>query len=58
MQFTSNEISFLSEGLKFIPSPRGINEALIKEEQEACGRKPRFMWDFRNDERNFNYDPF
>ena len=55
---TNNEISFLSKGLKFVPTPRGINKALIKEELEACGRKLRLMWDFRNDEREFSYDPF
>ena len=51
---------FLSfqRGLKFVPTPRGINKALIKEELEAYGRKLRLMWHFRNDEREFSYDPF
>ena len=55
---TSNEISLLSKGLKFVPTPRGINKGLIKEELEAYGRKLRLMWHFHNDEREFSYDPF
>ena len=34
-----NEISLLSKGLKFVPTPRGINKALTKEDLEAYGRK-------------------
>ena len=55
---TNDEISLLSKGLKFVPTPRGINKALIKEELEAYGRKLRLMWHFRNDERELSYDPF
>ena len=55
---TSNEISLLSKGLKFVPTPRGINKVLIKEELEAYGRKLRLMCHFRNDEREFSYDAF
>ena len=39
----SNEISVLFKGLKFVPTPRGINKALIKEELEAYSRKLRLM---------------
>ena len=35
LNLTSNEISPLSKGLKFVPTPRGINKAFIKEELEA-----------------------
>ena len=55
---TNDEISLLSKGLKLVPTPRGINKALIKEEPEAYGRKLRLMWHFRNDERELSYDPF
>ena len=55
---TSNEISLLSKGLKFVPTPRGIKKTLIKEELEAYVRKLILMWHFRNDEREFSYDPF
>ena len=56
---TSNEISLLSKGLKFVPTTRDINKVFIKEELEAYGGKLRFMllWHFCNDEREFSYDP-
>lgn len=34
---TTNEISLHSKGLKLVPTPRGITEAIIKKELEACG---------------------
>ena len=58
LTLTSNATSRRSKGLKFVPTPRGINKAIIKEELEAYARKPRLMWHFRNDERVFSYDPF
>ena len=38
------EISFLSKGLKVIPTPASVNKALIKEELECFGRKLRLLW--------------
>ena len=55
---TSNEIFLLSKGLKFVPTPRGIHKTLTKDELEACDKKLSLMWHFRNDEREFSYDPF
>ena len=46
-----SEISLLSKGLKFIPTPKHINKARIKEELETYGRKLRLMWHHRNQER-------
>ena len=37
------EISLLSKGLKFIPTPTSVNKALIKEELECFGRKLRLL---------------
>ena len=54
LNFTSNKISLVSKRLKFVPTPRGVNKALIKEELEGYGRKLRLMWHFRNDEREFS----
>ena len=54
----SIEISLLSKGLKFVATPTGINNALIKEELEAYGRKLKLIWHFRNDKGEFSYDPF
>ena len=44
------EISLLSKGLKFIPTPKSVNKALIKEELESFGKKLRLLWHFRNEE--------
>ena len=44
------EISFLSKGLKFIPTPTSVNKALIKEEFECFGRKLYILWHFWNEE--------
>ena len=44
---TTNEISLHSNGLKLVPTPRGITKAIIKEELEACGTKFRLIWHFR-----------
>ena len=52
------EISLLSEGLKFIPTPIKICRAKLKKELEEYGRKLRLMWHFRNDEKPFPYEKF
>ena len=55
---SEDEISLLSNGLKFVPTPKHINKAKIKEEVEVYGRKLRLMWNFRNDHRQFVVNPF
>ena len=52
------EISLLSKGLKFIPTPTSVNKALIKEELECFGRKLRLLWHFRNEEFVTISNPF
>ena len=47
---SKDEISLLSKGLKFIPTPKHINKALIKEELETYGRKLRLMRHYQNEE--------
>ena len=44
------EISLLSKGLKFIPTPTSVNKALIKEELECFVRKLCLLWHFWNEE--------
>ena len=44
-----DEISVLSKGLKFFPTPKQINKVKIKEEIEVYGRNLRLIWHFRND---------
>ena len=62
----NSEISLLSKGLKFVPTRRGINKTLIKEELEVYGGKRRLMWHFRNERgslviillrKNLSFDP-
>ena len=44
------EISLLSKGLKFIPTPASVNKALIKEKIEYFDRKLGVLLHFRNEE--------
>ena len=55
---SKDEISLLSKGIKFIPTPKHINKALIKEELETYGGKLRLMGHYRNEEREITIDPF
>ena len=43
-----DEISVLSKGLKFFPTPKQINKVKIKEEIKVYGRNLRLIWHFRN----------
>ena len=52
------EITLLSKGLKFIPTPTSVNKTLIKEELECFGRKPRLLWHFWNEESITVSNPF
>ena len=55
---SKDEISLLSKGLRFVPTPKHVNRAKIKEEIEVHCRKLRLMWDFRNEHREFDANPF
>ena len=50
--FTKDEISLVSKGLQFVPMPKHFNEV------ENFGRKLRLKSFFRNDECQFNINPF
>ena len=50
-QLSKAEISLLSKGLKFVPTPDFVNRALLKEELEKFGRFLRLKWFYRNEER-------
>ena len=52
------EISLLSKGLKFVPTPSDVNRAVLKEELEVFGRRLRLLWCFRNEANNASYNPF
>ena len=49
-QLTKSEISLLSRGLKFMPTPKRIDQAKLKQEVEILGRQLILSWHFRNDE--------
>ena len=55
---SASEIPLLSKCLKFVPTANKIDHAKLKTELEEYGRKLRFMWHFRNDERSFVTDRF
>ena len=55
---SKDEVSLLSKGLQFVPTPKHINKPKIKEEIEVYGSKLRLMWHFRNDHRQFDVNRF
>ena len=57
-QLSVAEISLLSKGLKFVPTPNFVNRAILKEELEIFGRKLRLKWHFRNEESTGTFNPF
>jgi len=57
-QLSTSEISLLSKGLKFVPTPNFVNRAILKEELEIFGRKLRLKWHFRNQEGPGTFNPF
>ena len=46
---TKEEISVLSKGLQFVPTPKHFHKAFLREELQNFGRKLRLKWFFRND---------
>ena len=46
------EISLLSKGLKFVPTPTSVVRSRLKEELEVFGRRLRLKWFFRKEEVN------
>ena len=55
---SKDEVSLLSKGLKFVPTPKYINKAKIKEEIDVYSRKLRLMCHFLNDHREFDVNLF
>ena len=52
------EVSLLSKGLKFCPTPNSVDKSVLKEDLEIFGRTLRLKWHYRNDERTFDPNPF
>ena len=55
---SEDEISLLSKGLKFCPTPRDLDRGKIKTDLEQFGRRLRLRWFFREEERGFETNPF
>ena len=55
---SNDEVSLFSKGLQFVPTPKHINKAKIKEEIEVYGRKFSLMRHFRNDHQEFHVNLF
>ena len=55
---SNDEVSLFSKGLQFVPTPKHINKAKIKEEIEVYGRKLSLMRHFRNDHQEFHVNLF
>ena len=45
---SEEDVSLLSKGLKFSPTPTDIDKAKLKEDLEAYKRRMRLRWHFRN----------
>ena len=52
------EVSLLSKGLKFCPTPNSVDKLVLKEDLEQFGRTLRLKWHYRNDERTFDPNLF
>ena len=58
-QFSNAEISLLSKGLKFVPTPTYVDRSLLKQDIEKFARKLRLKWHFRNNRNDSTtYDRF
>ena len=53
-----NKVFLLSKSLKLCPTPNSIGKSVLKEDLEKYGRILRLKWHYRNDERNFDRNPF
>ena len=55
---SKDEISLFSKGLKFIPTAKHINKALINKELKIYDRKLMLMWHYHNEERELIINGF
>ena len=52
-ELSEEDISLLSKGLKFPPTPTDIDKAQLKSNFEAFNRRMRLRWHFRNNEDDY-----
>ena len=55
-ELSAEDISLLSKGLKFSPTPTDIDNAKLKGDLEAFKRRMRLRWHFRDNEDSFSED--
>ena len=55
-ELSEEDISLLSKGLKFSPTPTDIDKAQLKSDLEVYKKRMRLRWHFRNQEENFTPD--
>ena len=55
-ELSEEDVSLLSKGLKFSPTPTDIDKAQLKSDIDAYKRRMRLRWHFRNNEDNFTPD--
>ena len=55
-ELSKEDISLLSKGLKFSPTPTDIDKSQLKSDIEAYKRKMRLKWFFRNEEKEDDTD--
>ena len=57
-KLSSAEISLLSKGLKFCPTPNSVDKCDVKEDLEKSGRFLRLKWRYGNDKQTFDPNSF
>ena len=57
-ELTEHEVSLLSKGFNFVPTPLSIDTAVLKEDHKRFGRILRSKWHFRDSEQGFSSNPF
>ena len=55
---SESEISLLSKGLKFSPTPREFDKSQLKQDLESFGRRLRLRWFFRGNNENEQPETF
>ena len=55
---TKSEVSLLSKGLKFVPTPSNVDISKIRQELEIFGRNLRLKWHFRDSNNTFDKNIF
>ena len=57
-KLSKSEVSLLSKGLKFCPTPNTIDKLILEDDLEKFSTKLRLKWHYRNDNRMFDLNPF